>query len=162
MRAYPSLPRVFLDTNMLYGELETDVLLSLASKPRATFIPFWSDYVEMELRRHLPERLVALGESGNVMAGVEKRLNAMDRFFPEAKIQTDPGISKRVLSMVSDKDDAPILAGAVQANADRLITMNIKDFDIDAISRRLSIQVEQPIPFLEELQQRCPNGFFGS
>ena len=50
----------FLDTNVLLGITETDLLLSL-SETVGMLRPYWSEYVFDELKEHLPERLEESG-----------------------------------------------------------------------------------------------------
>ena len=38
-------PAVFLDTNVLYGGLNSDIFLSLASADKPTFKARWTEYV---------------------------------------------------------------------------------------------------------------------
>ena len=61
----------FLDTNVLMGITETDLLLSL-SETGGVFRPYWSDYVFDELREHLHEHI----QDGNAEGKALKRIDA--------------------------------------------------------------------------------------
>ena len=51
---------LFLDTNVLYGAFECDLFLGIAESGYLPISVHWSDFVLMELRTHLTERLKQL------------------------------------------------------------------------------------------------------
>ncbi|PPF81898.1 PIN domain-containing protein [Subtercola sp. Z020] len=106
----------FLDTNVLFGFQLNDVLLALAE--RGLFRPLWSADVLEELRRNL----VAHGVRST---NVERRIFAMTRWFPDAAVT---GYGYLVPAMTCDPKDRHVLAAAVRANAEVLVTFNVKDF----------------------------------
>ena len=69
---------VFLDTCVLYPIVLTDTLLRVAEQ--SVFRPYWSDDVMSELRRNL----ALVGQIGE--DGAARRIAAMDRAFPDAKV----------------------------------------------------------------------------
>lgn len=69
-------PALF-DTNVLYGALLNDCVLTLAE--HGLFRPLWSAEILSELRRNL---LIA----GEQPALVRKRISTMERFFPDAMV----------------------------------------------------------------------------
>lgn len=138
---------MFLDTNVLYGELSCDMFLTLGEAPTVGWEAKWNGYVLDELREHLTERIRVLYPRQSkeaVERKVLRRLTAMATFLPHACVA---GWEKRVdevRSMVSDPDDAPVLAGAVAAGADCLVTSNIGDFNVSAIAKRYGMLVRSP------------------
>lgn len=158
-----SIPHAFLDTNVLFGALSANILLTLAERPGAMYRPLWSDYVMEELREHLRERIHPPAGTSDpdvfVTNRVEHRLSAMRDAFTKAEIRdwrrTMPGIR----SYVDDPDDAPILAGALAGGADCLVTDNIRDFHVEDIERRFDMRVVRRGTFLTFLYHRDPDGF---
>lgn len=63
-------------------------------------------------------------------------------------------IKKSFNQYVLDEDDAHILAGAVSAKADFLISYNIKDFKIEKVKQDLNIIILTPGNFLQYLRSR--------
>lgn len=148
-------PIAFLDTNVLFGAISTDMFLTLAEKDDVMFVPRWSDYVCDELREHLGERIrVPEGcpdPNAYVVSRVEARIDAMNRAFPHALTSKWRTIVPHVKTYVRDPDDVQILAGAVASHADYLVTCNVSDFDVDGIRRMLGISVNRPGRFLSML-----------
>lgn len=152
-----TVPTAFLDTNVLYGGLVSDVFLSLADTDRPLYEPKWSSYVKDELREHLTERFTQLGY-GHPRMLTERKIHAIDTAFPKANIG-EVVVGDDIRQAVRDPDDAPILAGAVFARADELVTLNVKDFHADIISRRWRIAISTPNAFLERLYAEDDEGF---
>ena len=147
----------FLDTNVLYGGLVSDVFLSLADVDSPLYEPKWSLEGEGELREHLTERFAQLGYE-HPRELTERKIHAIDTAFPAANVGT-AAIDVGIRQAVRDPDDAPILAGAIFAQVDELVTSNIKDFRADVIFRRWRIAVSTPNAFLEELYAEDNQGF---
>lgn len=120
----------FLDTNVLYGGHLCDLLLWLADG--GAFRPLWSEGVLEELERNL------IG-NGVHEDGVRKRLDTMRDYFPDALVE---GYADLIDGMTCDEKDRHVPAAAVRANAEILVTANLKDFprsslepfDIEAVS----------------------------
>lgn len=129
--SFPAL----LDTNVLYGALLNDYLLWLAD--RGLFRPLWSDDILTELERNL----IKNGESSTL---VSKRLKAMRRFFPDAQVT---GYEPLVDSMTCHPKDRHVLAAAVRANAEVLVTFNLKDFPRECVAG-YEIEILHPDEFL--------------
>lgn len=66
--------------------------------------------------------------------------------------QTLPTIRRKYSAFVSDKDDAHILAGAIEAKAKFLITYNTRHFDREKIKNRFDILVMTPAHYLQYLR----------
>lgn len=138
--------RAFLDTNVLYGELSTIMLLDLAEQ--WLYVPYWSDYVEKELRRHLAGQL---GDNA-----LERRLRNMNEAFPQSRLLEWPQCEELASSFVVDPDDAAILAGAIACKADYLVTNNVADFRRDKILPLFGVQVLTLGDFLSTLMEQYP------
>lgn len=88
----------FLDTNVLLGITETDLLLSL-SETGGMLRPYWSEYVFDELKEHLPERLEESG-SENAFRKACRRIDAMRYAFPESMV---PASKWELYSSIAEK-----------------------------------------------------------
>jgi predicted nucleic acid-binding protein len=119
----------FLDTCVLYPAYLCDTLLRLAEAE--TFRALWSVDVLDELRRNLIEQ-------GLDADKIDHRIDEMRRSFPDATIT---GYESLIESMTNHPKDRHVLAAAVRANAEVVVTFNIRDFpepslksyDIDAL-----------------------------
>lgn len=145
--------RLFLDTNVLFGSLSSDMFLSMAEYKPLDIHVYWSDYVMSELEEHLTERLITLHgfDQSNARDHAMHRITAMMSAFPKALTTGWRAYADVALKYVSDPDDAPILAAALESHADRLVTSNVKDFDAEQIGLVFGLRVERPGVVLEEL-----------
>lgn len=115
--AFPAL----LDTCVLYPAYLSDTLLRLAET--GTYRPLWSADVLDELRRNLLGR-------GLPVEPVDRRIKQMRSAFPDALVT---GYESLIDGMGNDPKDRHVLAAAVRANAEVVVTFNIKDFPRDAV-----------------------------
>ena len=125
----------FFDTNVLYGTGLNDLLLRLAD--RGAFRPLWSAAVLEELSRNLLKN----GERPGL---VERRIATMRSYFPDAMVD---GYEDLVAGMTCDPKDRHVLAAVVRANAEVLVTFNLKDFPSSSIDP-FEIEVVHPDNFL--------------
>jgi predicted nucleic acid-binding protein len=130
--AFPAL----LDTCVLYPAYLCDTLLRLAEAE--TFRPLWSDEILAELERNLVE------EAGLDERQMRHRLDEMSRAFTDAKVT---GYRTLVSSMTCNKKDRHVLAAAVRANVEALVTFNLRDFPQSAVDP-YDIRVVHPDEFL--------------
>ncbi len=107
---------VFFDTNVLFGARLCDTVPRLAEAE--AFRPPWSEAILDELRRNLIAR-------GLLARHVERRTREMQRAFPDASVG---GYEPPVAAMTCDPKDRHVLAAAVRANAELLVTFNLSDF----------------------------------
>lgn len=140
------IDKAFLDTNSLYGELSTVMLLDLAEQ--WLYFPYWSDYVEKELRNHLTGRL---GDNA-----LERRLRNMNEAFPQSRILEWSQYTEIASDFVTDPDDAAILAGAIACKADYLVTNNTSDFKQNRILPLFGVQILTLGDFLSTLMEQYP------
>lgn len=111
----------FLDTCVLYPAYLCDTLLRLAEAE--TYRPLWSADVLQELRRNLVEQGVDANK-------VDYRIREMSRSFPDATVA---GYESLTESMTTHPKDRHVLAAAVRANAEVVVTFNIRDFPDSAV-----------------------------
>jgi predicted nucleic acid-binding protein len=125
----------FLDTCTLFGSYLCDTLLRLAEAE--AFRPLWSPDVLDELDRNLRER----GLPGDKVA---HRIAEMRRVFPESEVQ---GYEPLIESMTCDEKDRHVLAAAIRARAEVLVTFNVRDFPEDS-TRPYDVEVVHTDSFL--------------
>ena len=138
---------LFLDTNVLYGAFECDLFLGIAESGYLPISVHWSDFVLMELRTHLTERLKQLKpglSSAEASMRAENRIRTMNLAFPDACTTEWRRFLRVANRFVSDPDDAPVLAGAIRASCRYLVTSNVSDFDVSGISSTFKLNVIRP------------------
>ncbi|WP_198946122.1 PIN domain-containing protein [Pseudofrankia asymbiotica] len=101
---------------MLYPAYLCDTLLRLTEAD--VYRPLWSDDILIELRRNV----LAAGLPAD---RIDKRLGNMRRYFPDATVT---GYEHLVDGMTNDAKDRHVLAAAVRANAEAIVTFNLRDF----------------------------------
>ncbi len=110
--------KVLLDTNVLYPTVMREVLLGVAGQ--GLFTPLWS-------ARILEEWALAarkLGPSGEVQARGE--IATVRARWPQAEVTWPPSLESRL--WLPDDADIHVLAAAIAASADLIVTVNAKDF----------------------------------
>jgi hypothetical protein len=119
-----------------------DTLLRLAAGPRL-YLPRWTDQIMAEVSRNLQENF---GLSAEQAAYRESEIR---RHFPEAWVD---GYQELIPSMTNNEKDRHVLAAAVRANAELIVTYNAKDFPQASLAP-YSIAVLGPSKFLTNLYQ---------
>lgn len=130
--AFPAL----LDTCVLFPQYLTDTLLTQASA--GTFRPLWSRGILDELGRALSRETEMTEEQ------VSHRLDRMRSAFPDAEVT---GYEHLIDGMTCDEKDRHVLAAAVRANAEVLVTANLKDFPESSV-KSFDLTVVSPDDFL--------------
>lgn len=138
----------FFDTNVLYGALLNDVILWLAD--RGLFRPLWSADVLDELSRNL----VRNGVDAELTA---KRVDTMRTYFPDAMVE---GYEDLISGLTCDPKDRHVLAAAIRANAEVLVTFNLKDFPEESLAR-YDVEVVHPDDFLLDQLDLYPGATVG-
>jgi len=139
---------VLLDTNVLYPRALRDTLLRAAEA--GLYRPCWSDDILEELRRNLAAR-PGVGDERAARLLAELR-----RAFPEAVVT---GYARLVDAMSNHPKDRHVLAAAVAAKAQVLVTLNRKDFPAESLAREIpaaavepfTLEVQDPDTFLLHL-----------
>jgi predicted nucleic acid-binding protein len=132
-----------LDACVLFPAALRDTLLRTAQ--RGLYRVCWSAEILEEVHRNLvKERLT--GEQAH------KLLNAMRTAFPGALIREYESL---IVSMPNDPKDRHVLAAAVKAQAQIIVTYNLKDFPAAALAP-LNVQPQSPDVFLTHLLDLYP------
>jgi len=132
MAAFPA----FLDTCTLFGAYLCDTLLRLAEA--RTYRPLWSAGVLDELSRNLAEKRNLPPEA------IAYRIGEMRRAFPDAEVR---GYEALTETMTCDPKDRHVLAAAVRADAEVLVTINVDDFPAESAAP-YDITIVHPDDFL--------------
>jgi predicted nucleic acid-binding protein len=124
-----------LDTCVLYPAYLCDTLLRLAEAE--AYRPLWSADILTELRRNVVE-------AGIPADRVDRRIAQMSHSFPDAMVT---GYDSLIDGMANDPKDRHVLAAAVRANAEVVVTFNLRDFPEPAL-KPYDILVVHPDDFL--------------
>ncbi|HEY6560445.1 MAG TPA: PIN domain-containing protein [Polyangiaceae bacterium] len=109
--------KVVLDANVLYPFTLRDTLLRAASE--GFFQIYWSAEI-------LDEAIRNLIASTTITAAQGARLRqTMEKAFPEAEVS---GYEPFIVGMQNDPKDRHVVAAAVKAGAQVIVTMNLRDF----------------------------------
>jgi predicted nucleic acid-binding protein len=134
-----------LDTCVLYPFSLCDLLLRLAD--RELFDPYWSGRILEELARNLVERRLTPDQAAH-------RIEQMCRTFPAAEVSA-LAVARLEPRMTNEQKDRHVLAAAVVANADAIVTFNLRDFAADACDPH-RLEVLHPDQFLIDLHDLDP------
>lgn len=116
--------RLFLDANILHGAAIRDFLLRLAEA--GLIEVYWSEPVLEETRRSLERR-------GLPAEKVDRLVSTLRTAFPHSEVQNFEALVSEM--DCPDPDDRHVLAAAVDAEADFLVTQNVGDFPSDTWER---------------------------
>lgn len=111
-------PRVLIDACVLYPTVMREMVLGAARA--GLFEPLWSARLLEEWAR----AAIKLGPDGPVQARAEIAL--LRAAWPKAERPPAPHVAKRL--WLPDENDIHVLAVAVDAGADTIMTLNAKDF----------------------------------
>ncbi len=110
--------KLVLDACVLYPTVLREILTGVADA--GGFAPLWSARILAEWQ-HAAARL---GPEGAAVAAAEiARLRAA---WPEAEVPADPALEARL--HLPDAADCHVLATAIAARADAIVTLNLRDF----------------------------------
>lgn len=109
--------RVVLDANVLYPFTLRDTLLRAAAA--GLFQVYWSRQILEEAQRNL------LASGTMTQAQAERLQAAMERAFPEAMVSDYEALTP---AMRNDEKDRHVVAAAVKAGAQVIVTSNLVDF----------------------------------
>jgi predicted nucleic acid-binding protein len=133
-------PRVLIDTCVLYPTVMREVVMGAAKAE--LFEPIWSARILEEWARAAIKR----GAMGETQARGEIALLRAD--WPDAERPAAPGVAQRL--WLPDPDDVHVLAVAVDASADMIMTLNKKDFPRGTLAEE-GIDRVDPDGFLMDL-----------
>jgi predicted nucleic acid-binding protein len=139
-----------LDANVLYPAPVRDLLLSLAEDN--LFKPFWSKEIQQEWRTNLLKNRPDLD-----LRRIDRTILLMNQAFPDSSVE---GYEDRIEDLfLQDPDDRHVLAAALMANVDYLITANLKDFQTPTLQIE-KIKVIHPDSFVCQLFSQNPDAVF--
>lgn len=110
--------KAVLDACVLYPTVMREILLAVAAQ--GLFTPLWSPRILEEWVRATRK----LGPGAEDVARGE--VAAITARFPKAAVAPDMGLLRRL--HLPDQDDIHVLAAAVTAGADAIVTLNAVDF----------------------------------
>jgi predicted nucleic acid-binding protein len=109
-----------LDACVLVPMSLCDFLLRLAEEP-SMYRPLWSEQILMEMAKAMRTKL------HRSQTEVAWRRQQMKQAFPEAIVPVPPELL-RAVECIPDLDDRHVLAAAIMAHADTIVTQNTKHF----------------------------------
>jgi predicted nucleic acid-binding protein len=128
-----------LDACVLVPMALCDLLLRLAEEP-AMYRPVWSEQILAEMGRALKIKLRRSSEE------VAWRRQQMKEAFPEAMVTVSSALLKAV-ECIPDKNDRHVLAAAIVAPAETIVTQNIRHFPKDCCEK-YGVLCQTPEDFL--------------
>jgi predicted nucleic acid-binding protein len=114
-----------LDACVLVPAALCDTLLRLAEEP-AMYRPFWSEQIMDEMTKALQTKIHRSEKEA------EYRRRKMNEAFPGAMVRIPPRLI-RAVQCIPDPDDRHVLAAAVMARANTIVTQNTKHFPKDCL-----------------------------
>lgn len=142
--------KIVLDTCVLYPTVMRETLLGVAGT--GAFTPLWSERILGEWAR----AAVKMGPEGEAQAGAEIAL--LRNAWPDAVIRPASGVEARL--WLPDPADVHVLATAVSASADAVMTLNAKDFPRNILAEEGLTRCD-PDGFLHGFLQSDPDGAHG-
>lgn len=138
--------KVLLDACVLYPTVMRAVVLGVAEQ--GLFKPFWSARILEEWARAARK----IGPLGEPQARAEIALLRVA--WPNAEIAPQPGLERRLY--LPDPDDVHVLASAIAASADVLLTLNAADFPQQTL-RHEGVERRDPDGFLWQIFSDHPD-----
>ena len=142
---------VLLDACVLIPMPLADTLLRLASAPRL-YHAKWTDQIMAEVSRNLQEKFGLSEERA------QYRESEIRRHFPEAWVD---GYEDLIPVMTNQEKDHHVLAAAVRARSEVIVTYNTKDFQRDSLAP-YSVVAQGPTTFLKNLYELDPAAVVGA
>lgn len=128
------IPIALLDANVLYPAALRDVLVTLGAFN--IYAPRWTNEIHDEWIRN-----IVLNRPDASRARLEEARRLMDSHIPGALVE---GYEARIETLqLPDKNDRHVLAAAIEAKAQILVTFNHKDFPHAELAK-WNIQVQSP------------------
>lgn len=137
--------KAVLDACVLFPTVLREILLGVAA--RGLYQPVWSDRILREWVRATAK----LGPEAAMEAEAQALLARTA--FPKAMQRAQPGIEARLL--LPDDNDIHVLAVAISAHADAIITFNARDFPRGVLADEGLLRLD-PDLFLMQLHARQP------
>lgn len=142
--------KAVLDACVLYPTVLREILMGCAAA--GLFTPLFSDRILREWTRATAK----LGAAQQ--AGAEGEAALLRATFPQALVREQPGIEARLL--LPDPNDVHVLAVAIAAHADCIVTFNAADFPRHVLAEE-GLDRRDPDGFLWELWSHHPDAVGG-
>lgn len=137
---------VIYDSCVLYPAPLRDLLMRLALTN--LYQAKWTKHIHEEWMRNLLKNRPDLSEDK-----VQKTREKMDLYVRDGLVE---GYEDLIDSLhLPDPDDRHVLAAAIRANAETIVTFNLSDFPIQATAK-YEIDVQHPDEFLKHLIDLAP------
>jgi len=136
-----------LDACVLVPAALNDLLLRLAEEP-AVYRPLWSEPILAEMMTALRTKL------HRTAAEVAYRKDQMCEAFPEAMVAV-PAELVSAAGCVPDENDRHVLAAAIMARANTIVTQNTKHFPNDCLGK-FGVLCQTADDFLIHQYHLCP------
>jgi predicted nucleic acid-binding protein len=146
----PQYFAAILDACILAPMPVADTLLRLAEYDPPFYAPKWSRHI-------LEETKSVLAKFGYSAVQAEHRIFEMERMFPEALVTGYDGL---INAMGNDPKDRHVLAAAVRARADCIVSDNTRHFPASVLEP-LEIQCLTAEDFLVQQYHLDPDSFIG-
>lgn len=140
----PPIIIALLDANVLYPAPLRDYLLHLASI--GVYEPVWTIAIQDEWIRNLLKARPDIDK-----AALEATRRSMDKAFPGSNTTEYESLIESL--SLPDPDDRHVLAAAIKAKAQVIVTANLKDFPADALIPH-AVRAEHPDAFVSECIDR--------
>ena len=138
-----------LDACVLYSALLRDFLLRLAEDN--LFSPFWSEEIRSEWIYNLLRNRSDLRREN-----LARTCREMDFYFPRSLIRDYESLIPTL--QLPDSNDRHVLAVAIHAKAEYIVTFNLNDFP-NAALKQYGIEAISPDEFVVRLIQESPYAF---
>jgi hypothetical protein len=138
--------KVLIDACVMYPTVMRQIVLGVAEA--GAFTPLWSGRIEEEWARAARK----IGPKGETIARGE--IAALTLRFPDAVVPVPQGAERRF--WLPDPADIHVLAAAVGASADAIMTLNARDFPRDVLAEEGLARVD-PDTFLMGIWQARPD-----
>jgi predicted nucleic acid-binding protein len=136
-----------LDACVLVPAALNDFLLRLAEEP-AMYRPLWSEQILTEMTVAMRTKL------HRTVSEVTWRKNQMCEAFPEAMVVV-PTELLRAVECIPDENDRHVLAAAIMARANAIVTQNTKHFPADCLGK-FGVLCQTADDFLIHQYHLCP------
>ena len=124
--------RALIDTCVLYPTVMRELVLGVART--GAFTPLWSERILEEWARAARK----LGPTGEPQARAEIAL--AQAAFPKAQVSVPQGLADRL--WLPDENDIHVLAAAIGASADAIMTLNAKDFPKGTLAEEGLVRID--------------------
>ena len=142
--------RVVIDACVLFPTVMREIVLGVATT--GAFMPLWSERLLEEWAR----AAARIGPESETQARGEIAL--LRAHWPGSVIASAPGLESRL--WLPDESDIHVLATALSASADGIMTLNAKDFPRGVLAEE-GIARYDPDSFLMEVWQEIPDAVQG-